>query len=165
MWKPDYLNLEELLASLADEIAFSPETGFSFGGVVSGDSFPDAFKRLGEPGIYNVESDQQQTAVYNAMIDHPVHGKRDHHQLNLLLWAFEREPISIIKLHFNYYSTGADAETFHQAVNTFLNAVIEKLGPPVLKKMTRGKQELSYKAGSSKLRIWNNPEGVRIEIK
>ncbi|WP_300663819.1 hypothetical protein, partial [Fluviicola sp.] len=102
---------------------------------------------------------------YNAFIDHAKHGKRDHHKLNLLLWAFNEEPIYIIKLHFDYYSSGASAESFNHSVNEFLNAVVEKLGPPEVKKLTRGKQELSYQIGKSKLRIWNNTEGVRIEIK
>lgn len=165
MWKSDYLNLDQVITFLVEKIEFDSQNGFSFCSVVSGNSFDEAFKHLGEPETYNTESPQQQTAQYNAFIDHPEHGKRDHHKLNLLLWAFNEEPISIIKLHFDYYSTGASAESFHHSINGFLNAVVEKLGPPEIKKLSRGKQELSYQIGRSKLRIWNNTEGVRVEIR
>lgn len=165
MWKSEYLNLEDVFSFLVEEIEHASGTGFSFCSVLCGNELIEAIKLLGEPAIYNTESDQQQTAEYNALIDHPQHGKRDHHKLSLLLWAFNREPISIIKLHAYYYSSGSDAGQFNGSVNTFLNCIIEKLGPPDLKKLTRGKQELSYKIGSSKLRIWNNSEGLRIEIK
>jgi len=165
MWKSDFKNLEEVFVFLMKEITYDPKTGFSFGSVSPGDNFAKAFQILGNPEVCNAENDQQQTAQYNALIDHPVHGQREHHKLNLLLWAFNQEPISIIKLHFNYYNTGLDAEPFQIALNAFLNAISEKLGKPDLKKLTTGKQTLSYKTGNRKLHIWNNPEGVRLEIK
>jgi len=165
VWKSDFINLDEVYTFLIKKIEYNSETGFSFCSISPGNNFIEAFKFIGEPEIYNTESDQQQTAQYNAFIGHPEYGQRDHHRLNLLLWAFNKEPISIIKLHFNYYSSGLDAELFNTSVNNFFNSIIEKLGAPNLKNLTKGKQELSYKVGSSKLHLWNNPEGVRIEIK
>ncbi|MGL5891538.1 MAG: hypothetical protein ACRC3B_16730 [Bacteroidia bacterium] len=123
------------------------------------------FSILGEPEVYNAESEQQQTAQYNAFIDHSRYGRRDHHRLNLLLWAFNNEPISIIKIHIDYYKTGEDAELFNASLNQLFSNINAKLGSPVLKKLTRGKQELLYKMGDSKLRLWNNAEGVRAEIR
>jgi hypothetical protein len=164
MWT-DFINLEEVFVFWMKQIAYNSSTGFSFCSISPGNNFTEAFEILGKPALYNIESEQQQTAEYNSFIDHPRHGKREHHRLNLLLWAFNQEPISIVKLHFNYYNTGLDAEPFKISLNAFLNNLSEKLGPPNLKKLVSGKQELSYKIGSSKLHIWNNPEGVRLEIK
>jgi hypothetical protein len=165
MWKPAFIHLEDVFAFLLQETAYHPNTGFSFCGITPGSNFAEAFQILGDPEIYNTESDQQQTAEYHALIDHPTHGQREHHQLNLLLWAFNQESISIVKLHFNYYHTGLDAEPFQMEFNAFLNALSGKLGTPMLKKLTSGKQVLSYKTGRSKLHLWNSPEGVRLEIK
>jgi len=165
MWKSDFINLEEVFVFLMNEISYDSKTGFSFCSISPGFSFAEVIKILGDPEIYNAENDQQQTAEYNSLIDHPTYGKRPHHRLNLLLWAFDREPIHIIKLHFYYYHTGLDEATFNASLNAFLNNICEKLGSPDSKKLTTGKQVLSYKLGKHKLHIWNNPEGVRLEIK
>lgn len=165
MWKYDFIDLEEVFAFLIDKINYDSKNGFSFCSISPGFAFADAIEILGNPEIYNMESDQQQTVEYNSLIDHPVHGKRPHHRLNLLLWAFNREPILIIKLHFDYYNTGLSAAPFKVALNTFINNISEKLGPPDSKKLATGRQELSYKLGKHKLHIWNNSEGVRLEIK
>ncbi len=165
MWKSEFGDLEEMFVFLLKEINYDSKNGFSFCSVSPGFSFDEAIEILGTPEVYNTESDQQQTAEYNSLIDHPVHGKRPHHRLNLLLWAFNREPIQIIKLHFNYYNTGLSVAPFKDALNAFLNTICEKLGPPDSKKLATGKQELSYKWGKHKLHIWNNTEGVRVEMR
>ena len=165
MYPDKFENLSALGKYLIDSIEYNQNDGYSFAGIQLETGFEQIMTVLGKPEIVNTESDQQQTLQYNALIDHPTEGTRDHHKLNLLFWAFNREPMNIIKLHFNYFNTGAHAETFKEFIDGFLNEIIEKFGEPKKKSFKKGNEEVSYKINRHKLAVWRNAEGVRIILK
>ncbi|MES2134308.1 MAG: hypothetical protein V4506_18320 [Bacteroidota bacterium] len=120
---------------------------------------------LGDPEIYNTENNEQQTMEYNVFINHPAHGKRNHYKLNILFWAFHREPFKIVKLHFDYHKTGDNADDFNGFLKDFFKLLIEKFGKPEKKTSGFNREGLLYVNDKKSMRIWNNAEGVRIELK
>lgn len=102
-------------------------------------SFDQVAEFLREPGILNVESNQQQAMQYNALIDHSTKGKRNHHKLNVLFWAFNREPFNTIKFHFNSNSIGDFAQPLKEFADHFLNEVVSKFGKPEKKTLEKGR--------------------------
>ncbi len=165
MWPEGFNNLEELKAFLLKHLDYSSQVGFSFFQIAPGMDLHKIGEVLGEAHESNMESEEQQTLQYDAPIDHPIHGKRDHHRLNALFWAFHCEPLEIIRLHIDYYKTGELAEAFHAFVKEVIEAIIEKFGKPD-KKASRGTgKELSYQRGKHTFFLWLNTEGVRIQIK
>lgn len=165
MWPEGFNNLEELKVFLVKHLDYDGQAGFSFMQIAPGMDLEKISVLLGKAHESGMESEEQQTLQYNAWIDHPVHGKRDHHRLNALFWAFHREPLEIIRLHIDYYRTGELTEAFHEFVKELFKAIIEKLGKPD-KKASRGAgKELSYERGKHKFFLWSNAEGVRIQIK
>ena len=162
---PEFENIHHLKEFLVENLEYHEDKGFSICGIFPGMEFHEVPKVLGEPEVYNTENDQQQTMQYNSYIHHPAHGKREHYKLNMLFWAFHREPFKIIKLHFDYHKTGNDAEDFNVFLKDFFKLVIEKFGMPEKKTFRFNREELVYMNGKKSMRIWNNAEGVRIELK
>ena len=158
-------NLNHLKEFLVSNLEYNEEKGYSFCKIFPGMEFHEVVALLGDPEIYNTENDEQQTMQYNLFINHPVHGKRDHYKLNILFWAFHREPFKIIKLHFDYHKMGNDAADFHTFLKDFFKLLIEKFGKPEKKTSGFNREELLYKKDKTSMRIWNNAEGVRIELK
>ncbi len=165
MWPEGFNNLEELNVFMIHQLNYDEQAGFSFMQIAPGMGLEKISVLLGEAHQANFEAEEQQTIAYNALIDHPLHGKRDHHRLNALFWAFHREPLEIIRLHIDYYRTGELAEAFHKFVKELFEAIIEKFGKPD-KKASRGvDKEVSYLRGKHKFFLWSNGEGIRIQIK
>ncbi|NQY07839.1 MAG: hypothetical protein HRT68_16980, partial [Flavobacteriaceae bacterium] len=150
MWNTDIKDLEELKSILIQAVEFNTEDGYSFNDVKLKMSFDQVKEILGEPDVLNEESDQQQTMEYNRLIDHPKEGKRDHHKLNILFWAFNREPFDIIKIHFDYYKQGEYATSFKEFVDELIRDIEDKLGEPSKKSLRNGKEEISYRRGKNK---------------
>lgn len=165
MYPNKFNNINEVGKYLTDNIEYNPIYGFSFAGIKLGMSFDEVIAILGEPEIKSIASDQQQTMQYNALIDHPTEGTRTHHKLNLLFWAFNREPFSIIKFHFNYFSYGAYSISMKEFIDDFLKGIINKFGKPKKKTFRNRKEEVLYETDGYRLSIWRNTEGVRITLK
>lgn len=161
----EFENLNSLKEFLVNNLEYNEGKGFSFHNIFPGMEFQEVPVILGDPESYNTESDEQQTMQYNAFIHHPIHGKRDHYKLNILFWAFHREPFKIIKLHFDYHKTGEDAADFNVFLKDFFKLLIEKFDKPEKKTSGFNRKELFYIKGKRSMRIWNNAEGVRIELK
>jgi hypothetical protein len=165
MWPQEFTNLEELKVFMIDQLDYDEQTGFSFLQITPGMDLEKISVLLGEAHESNTESEEQQTLQYYVPIDHPIHGKRDHHKLSALFWAFHREPLEMIRLHLDYYKTGELAEAFHEFVKELFEAIIEKFGKPDKKASGGATKEISYLRGKHKLFVWLNAEGVRIQIK
>lgn len=165
MWIQEFENIHHLKEFLVSNLEYNEEKGYSFCKIFPGMEFHEVPPVLGDPEIYNTESDQQQTMEYNIFINHPAHGKRDHFKLNMLFWAFHREPFKFVKLHFDYHKTGNDAADFNVFLKDFFKLLLEKFGKPEKKTYRFNREELLYVSGKKSMRIWNNAEGVRIELK
>lgn len=165
MYPNKFENLEALKKYLVDSIQYDAKYGFSFNEIKLQTDFHDVLAILGDSGVINIESDQQQTLQYNALIDHPIEGTRNHNRLNLLFWAFNREPFKIIKLHFNYFNYGIYRETLREFIHTFFDEIINKFGKPTKKTLRNLKEKLLYEINGHSLSIWRNSEGVRIVLK
>jgi hypothetical protein len=164
MWPQEFRNLEELKVFMVHQLGYDEQTGFSFLQIAPGMDLEKISVLLGEAHESNMESEQQQTLQYYAPIDHPIHGKRDHHRLSALFWAFHREPLEMITLHIDYYKTGELKEDFHKFVKELFVVIIEKLGNPDTKSSGVTKK-ISYLRGKHKFFLWSNAEGIRIQIK
>lgn len=165
MWTSEIKNLSELKHLIVDSLNYEVQEGFSFNEVKPDMSFEEVKDKFGEPEICNIESDEQQTMQYNSFINHPIEGKRAHHKLSVLFWAFNRKPFKIIKIHFDYFKNGDYRKPFKDFIDDFINSIADKFGEPEKKSLRTGKEEISYKKGKEKLMIWRNSEGVRITIK
>lgn len=165
MWPQEFKNLEELNVFMIHQLNYDEQAGFSFFQIAPGMELEKITALLGEPHQSNFEAEEQQTLQYEALIDHPVQGKRDHHRLNTLFWAFEREPLEMIRLHIDYYRTGELAEAFHKFVKELVEATVEKFGKPDKKASRGADKEISYQRGKHKFMLWSNAEGLRIQIK
>ena len=165
MYPDKFENLDTLRKYLVENIQYDQNNGFSFANIKLKTNFDEVITILGKPEIMNLESDQQQTLQYNALIDHPSEGIREHHRLNLLFWAFNRKPFKIIKLHFNYFNYGVYSGTLKEFIDEFLNEIISKFGKPKKKTHRMGKEEVLYDTNGHKLSIWRNSEGIRVTLK
>lgn len=165
MWPQGFNHLEELKLFLVEQLNYDEEKGFSFLQIPPGMHMSEVADILGEPQQSNFEADEQQTMHYDALIDHPVHGKRDHHKLTVLFWAFDRGPLETIRLHLDYYRTGEMAQAFLQFADDVFNAISEKIGKPDKKTSQKGTKEMSYMRGKHKFFLWLNAEGIRVQIK
>lgn len=164
MWPKEIADLEEFKLFLVKHLNYDDQAGFSFFQIVLGTHLETISAMLGEPDTSYLESEQQQTLNYYAFIDHPVHGKRDHHKLDALFWAFHWKPLSIIRLYMDYYRTGESALAFHQFVDELFASVIKKFGKPDKKKSAKGNREIAYTRGKHMFFMWLNTEGIRVQI-
>lgn len=160
MWKQSFNDLTELRSFLTDNINLS-EDGFTFCKVSCGTDIQESAKTIGNPTFINVDDESQQTIKYVSLINHPEHGTRDHHNLSLLLWAFNREPIKILKLHFSYFDLGVSKEFVKELIEGIVNKINHK---PTKKTLSKGRAELNYLVGKSRFLLWQNNEGIRIQI-
>jgi hypothetical protein len=165
MLPKEFKDLYDLNTWLTQQLNYDPEKGFSFLNISTGVNLENIIAVLGNATEFDLDNNQQQTLQYNILIDHPVEGKRDHHQLSILFWAFEDRKLEVIRLHFDYYKTGKDTLAFKEATNKLFDAVIQKLGEPEKKTTRRELKEISYKKGKYTLLLWLNTEGVRMQIK
>lgn len=164
MWPQEFKNLEELKLFMIHQLNYDEQAGFSFFQIAPGMELEKIMALLGEPHQSSFEAEEQQTIHYNVLIDHPVHGKRDHHRLNALFWAFHREPLYFIRLHIAYYNTGESAEAFFQFSDELFKTLLGKFGKPEKKSFRQGRKELTYTREKHKLSAWLNAEGIRIQI-
>lgn len=165
MWPQGFNNLEELKLFLVEQLNYSEEKGFSFLQIPPGMVMSEITNMLGDPHQSNFEAEEQQTMHYDALIDHPIHGKREHHRLNALFWAFHHEPLEIIRLHIDYYRAGEFASAFHDFIKGLFTAIIEKFGKPDKKAFRGMAKDISYLRGKHHFFLWSNAEGIRIQIK
>lgn len=165
MWPQGFNNLEELKLFLVEQLNYNEEKGFSFLQIPPGMVMSEIVDILGEPHQSSFEAKEQQTMHYDALIDHPVHGKRDHHKLNALFWAFHHEPLEIIRLHIYYYRMGEFESAFQEFIKELFAAIIEKFGKPDKKVFRGAAKDVSYLRGKHTFFIWSNVEGIRIQIK
>jgi hypothetical protein len=165
MWTKEFNDLNEVKEFLISQLSYDERSGFSFVGITSGFEFKEVADSLGEPDSINAESEQQQTLLYNAWVDHETEGKRDHHKLNVLFWFFHHKPLEVIRIHFDYYKTGGFAATFYQFIRELFTSMIDKFGEPEKKSLRRAKEEITYVRGNHTFWMWSNAEGLRIQIK
>jgi|GEM_PF-2638312 len=165
MFPAKFIDLESMGTYLLSKLEFHPQKGFTFSKIHLGMSFAEVSALLGASGRLNTESDQQQTLRFQAPIDHPKEGIRNHHQLDVLFWAFNRTPFNTIKIHFNYFQRGSYATPFKEFVQEFISILVEKFDFSYEKSLRNGKEEVKFKVGKHKLHFWRNAEGVRITIK
>lgn len=165
MFPNKFKDINKLGSFLLDNIQYDSNNGFTFAGIKLAVDFNEVISILGEPTFKNTNSDQQQTLRYITLIDHPTEGTREHHQLDLLFWAFNHEPFKIIKFHFNYFNYGVHANTLKEFTDGFLKEIINKFGKPQKKTFRMGKEEVAYDNNGHKLSVWRNSEGIRITLK
>jgi len=164
MWINEFKDLDEIKAFLIDQINYNESNGFSFMQIALKTDFKKVTDLLGEPDTLNSESEQQQTLIYNAMVDHPTEGKRDHHKLNVLFWFFHYEPLETIRIHFDYYKMGRFTVSYTHFIHELFLSIIEKLGKPDKKSLRQGNEQVTYNREKHKLFLWSNVEGLRIQI-
>lgn len=165
MWTNEFKNLDELKDFLINQLNYDENNGFTFLQIAARVDFQKVLDLLGKPDTVNTESEQQQTILYTAYVDHPTEGKRDHHKLSALFCFFHHEPLEIILLHFDYYKTGNFNASFYTFIKELFLSIIDKLGKPDKKTLRKGNEKINYTRGKHTLFIWSNTEGLRIQIK
>ncbi len=165
MQNKELQNSNEVISYIITNLNYNEENGFSFLEIPLHTDIKYILDKIKNPDNIELESEQQQTVEYILAINHPTHGLRAHHKLSVLFWAFEKQPIEIIKLHFSYFNTGEEAESYSKFIKVLFNQLIEKFGEPSKKSLRNGKEELNFMKGKAKMIVWNNTEGLRIQIK
>lgn len=164
MWVNEFKDLNDLKQFLVNQINYDQASGFTFVGIPTKVDFNNIIDSLGKPENMNTESEQQQTLLYSAWVNHPTEGKRNHHKLTVLFWSFDHEPTEVIRIHFDYYKTAEFAAPFYDFIHELFVSIIEKLGKPEKKSMKEGNEKISYTKGKHLFAMWRNTEGLRIQI-
>lgn len=158
-----FQNLEELHALLAQHLELH-EGVFSLFGLKPGMTFERVREVLGEPRHESLDVTAQQSLQFVVPIDHATHGLREHHKLTLGFFSFHHQPIGIIRLSYDYYRTGEEAEPFHQALRAFTSALVTKFGKPAKRSNRRGKAELTYESGKCRLGVYESFPVVVLQV-
>lgn len=112
MFPKEFKDINALYTFVVEQLRYDDEKGFSFLTISTGVQLKEIINILGDAEESDFENEQQQMLKYEVEINHPIHGKRDHHKLTTLFWAFEGGPLEVIRLHFDYYKTGEFADDF-----------------------------------------------------
>lgn len=163
MWPTHFENLDAMCAFLVQHIAFA-DGSFSFMGIAPGQTLDDVRNVIGEPAEKTEDTETQQTLQFTAPIDHATHGRRDHHVLRVLFWAFNHEPIQSIRIQFDYYRWGQDSDAFAVSLRALGDALTAKLGAPAKRSNRRGKHQLDYAQGKRKLMLFEGTSSVTIQL-
>ena len=164
MWINEFNDLNHLKRFLVDNLIYDEKFGFSFCHIFCGMELSKAPTILGKPNFVSLKRETQQIIKYYGMINHPKKGKNKYNKLLLLLWTSNRKPIKIIKIHTAYFNTGEFAQAYLLFVKELIVSLIEKFGTPKKKSLRKGRELVVYKLGHHILSLWNNHEGLRIEL-
>ena len=164
-WIKEFKDLKELKVFLISQLNYDEKNGFSFVGITSGFELKEVANSLGEPESLSTESEQQQTLLYNAWVDHETEGRREHHKLNVLFLFFHNKPLEVIRIHFDYYKTGEFATAFYQFIHELFTSIVDKFGKPEKKSLRKAREEITYVRENHMFWMWSNTEGLRIQIK
>ncbi len=147
-----------------DHFELDPKIGFRFHEIHPGMTLHDAQKTLGNPTHLLDTLDSQQTAEYVIPICHPMGGAINQNDLTLLLWAFHREPIKIIKLRLNYARDGIYNEAYTKFIKSLIKELIEKFGKPTEKSLRKGREHILYEYPEFNFKVWYAYDGLRLQL-
>ena len=82
----------------------------------------------------------------------------------MVFWAFHHEPVTQIRISFDYFRWGRESDAFHLSLRSLCDALVDKLGAPAKRSNRRGKGHLDWVQGKRRLLLTEAKEGVWIVV-